>query len=79
MNRREFIAEELALIQCPTLVIVGEEDNAQPPRNSESLVTGIRGARMVRIPMAGHSSSLEDPEAVIATMRELLQASQNSR
>ena len=78
MNRREFTAEEMALIQCPTLVIVGEEDSAQPPKNSQSLVAGIRGARMVRIPMAGHSSSLEDPEAVIAAMRELLQ-SQNSR
>ena len=73
MNRREFTAEELALIQCPTLVITGEEDTAQPPKNSESLVKGIRGARMVRVPMAGHSSSLENPDAVIAAMRELLQ------
>jgi 3-oxoadipate enol-lactonase len=72
MNRREFTAEELALIQCPTLVIAGEEDTAQPPRNSESMVAGIRGARMVRIPGAGHSSSLEAPEAVTAAMQELL-------
>jgi pimeloyl-ACP methyl ester carboxylesterase len=72
MNRREFTAEELALISCPTLVIAGEEDTAQPPRNSESMVTGIRGARMVRIPGAGHSSSLETPEAVTAAIQELL-------
>ena len=72
MNRREFTAEELALISCPTLVIAGEEDTAQPPRNSESMVTGIRGARMVRIPGAGHSSSLETPEAVNAAIQELL-------
>src|ERR1051326_6206938 len=38
-----------------------------------SLATGIRGARVVIIPGAGHSSSLEDPEAVIAAMRALLQ------
>jgi 3-oxoadipate enol-lactonase len=80
MNRREFTAEELALISCPTLVITGEEDSAQPPRNSASLVDGIRGARMVSIPGAGHSSSLEDPDAVIAAMRELLrQAPRNPR
>lgn len=72
MNRREFTAEELALISCPTLVIAGEEDTAQPPRNSESMVTGIRGARMVGIPGAGHSSSLETPEAVTAAIQELL-------
>lgn len=72
MNRREFTAEELALVRCPTLIIVGEEDTAQPPRNSESMVANIRGARMVRIPDAGHSSSLEAPEAVTAAMQELL-------
>jgi 3-oxoadipate enol-lactonase len=72
MNRREFTAEELALISCPTLIIAGDEDTAQPPPNSESMVTGIRGARLVRIPDAGHSSSIETPEAVIAAMRGLL-------
>jgi pimeloyl-ACP methyl ester carboxylesterase len=72
MNRREFTVEELALVRCPTLIIVGEEDVAQPPRNSESMVAGIRGARMVRIPGAGHSSSIEEPDAVIAAMQELL-------
>jgi pimeloyl-ACP methyl ester carboxylesterase len=74
LNRREFTEAELSAIRCPTLVIAGEDDAAQPPRNSESLVSGIRGARMVCIPGAGHSSSLEDPEAVIAAMREILQA-----
>ncbi|HKV93774.1 MAG TPA: alpha/beta hydrolase [Candidatus Angelobacter sp.] len=73
MNRREFRADELAAIHCPTLIITGGDDTAQPPRNSASLFTGIRGARMTNIPGAGHSSALEQPEAVIAAMRELLQ------
>ena len=73
MNRRQIRADELAAIQCPTLVITGDEDTAQPPANSASLFTGIRGARMINIPGAGHSSSLEQPEAVIAAVRELLQ------
>ena len=73
-NRREFTAEELALVRCPTLIIAGEDDTAQPPRNSQSLVEGVRGARFVRIPGAGHSSSLEEPEAIIAAMRELFHA-----
>jgi pimeloyl-ACP methyl ester carboxylesterase len=78
MNRREFTAEELALISCPTLVITGEEDAAQPPHNSASLVAGIRGARNVNILGAGHSSSLETPDAVIAAMWELLQPTPQS-
>jgi pimeloyl-ACP methyl ester carboxylesterase len=73
MNRREFCADEMALIHCPTLIIAGEDDTAQPPRNSKSLAAGIGGARVVIIPGAGHSSSLEEPEAVIAAMRTLLQ------
>lgn len=73
MNRRAFRANEMAAIHCPTLIITGEDDTAQPPRNSASLFTGIHGARMINIPGAGHSSSLEQPEAVITAMRELLQ------
>jgi pimeloyl-ACP methyl ester carboxylesterase len=73
MNRRAFRTNEMDAICCPTLIIAGEEDTAQPPKNSESLVTGIRGARLITIPKSGHSSSLEQPEAVIAAMRELLQ------
>jgi pimeloyl-ACP methyl ester carboxylesterase len=69
-KRREFRAGEMAAIHCPTLIITGGDDTAQPPRNAASLFTGIRGARMINIPGAGHSSSIEQPEAVIAAMRE---------
>jgi 3-oxoadipate enol-lactonase len=79
MNRRAFRKNEMDAICCPTLVIAGEEDTPQPPRNSESLAAGIRGARLVTISGAGHSSSLEQPEAVIAAMRELFQSAEAGR
>jgi 3-oxoadipate enol-lactonase len=72
MNRTEFSAQELAAIRCPTLVIAGEDDTAQPPANQEKLAAAIPNARLVRVPGAGHSSSLEQPQTVIAAMRELL-------
>ena len=72
MNRREFRADELAAIRCPTLIITGEDDTAQPPANSKSIAAGIRGARLVNIPGAGHSSCLETPDVVIAAMQDLL-------
>jgi 3-oxoadipate enol-lactonase len=78
MNRREFTAEELALIQCPTLIITGADDTAQPPRNSETMAANIRGAKSVCLPGAGHSSSLEAPDAVTAAMRTLLSQSMNT-
>jgi 3-oxoadipate enol-lactonase len=74
MGRREFRNEELAAIRCPTLIITGADDSAQPPRNSERLASQIRGARLVEIPGAGHSSALETPDAVIAAMRELFRS-----
>jgi pimeloyl-ACP methyl ester carboxylesterase len=78
MNRREFRAVEMAAIRCPTLIITGEDDTAQPPRNSARLIAGIRSARHVNIPGAGHSSSLETPEAVTAAMQELLQSTKKA-
>ena len=71
MNRRG-VTDELGSIRCPTLVIVGEDDTARPPRDGERLASGIQGARLVRIPGCGHSSSIEAPDAVTAAMREVL-------
>jgi 3-oxoadipate enol-lactonase len=73
MNRNEFSKDELSAIRCPTLIITGEDDAPQPPRNSERLAAAIPNATLVRIPGCGHSSSLEAPEAVIAAMRELME------
>jgi 3-oxoadipate enol-lactonase len=72
MQRSEVTTEEMRAIQCPTLIITGEDDTARPPKDSERLAAFIPGARLVRIPGSGHSSALEAPEAVIAAMRALL-------
>jgi 3-oxoadipate enol-lactonase len=72
MNRPAFSDKELALIQCPTLIITGDDDTAQPPVLSERVARVIPNARLVRIPACGHSSSLEQPQAVIEAMREMI-------
>ena len=51
----------LATITCPTLVLVGEEDTLTPPADSEALAKAIPGAKLERIPAAGHLSNLEQP------------------
>jgi 3-oxoadipate enol-lactonase len=53
----------LATITCPTLVVVGDEDGLTPPPEAEKLVAGIRGARLERIPGAGHLPNIEQPAA----------------
>ena len=72
MTRPEFSAQELAAIRCPTLIITGEDDTAQIPANSEKLASSIPQAKLVRILGAGHSSSLEEPEAVTRAMKEFI-------
>jgi len=72
MARSAVSPDELRTIGCPTLVIAGEDDTPQPVPNSERLAAFIPGARLVRVPGCGHSSSLEAPEAVIKAMRELI-------
>lgn len=69
--RKGVSAEELGRIKCPTAVISGEEDVAVVPARSRRLQEQIPGAKFVAIPRAGHSSSLEEPEAVTAALAEL--------
>jgi 3-oxoadipate enol-lactonase len=60
--------EELGKIRAPTIVISGELDAAVVPARSRRLCEAIPGARFVAVPRAGHTSSIEEPEAVTAAL-----------
>ncbi len=62
----------LAAIAVPTLVAVGEGDVLTPPELAEEMAAGIPGARLARIPGAGHLPPMETPDAVTALLREWL-------
>lgn len=53
----------LAQVSVPTLVITGEEDEMIPVDESRRMASGIRGAKLVIIPRAGHLANVEQPEA----------------
>jgi 3-oxoadipate enol-lactonase len=62
---------ELAAVHCPTLVLVGVED--EPFRAvSAQMVATIPGAELVVIPDAGHSPQFENGPAWLAAFREFL-------
>jgi pimeloyl-ACP methyl ester carboxylesterase len=69
---RAGIADELPRITAPALVVVGEEDVATVPAKAQRIAAAIAGARLVTIPGAGHSSSVEQPAAVTAALVEFL-------
>ena len=65
-------ADELGRIRKPTLVVVGSEDVATVPAKAARLAAGIAGATLVEIPGAGHSSTVEQPQAVTAAIERFL-------
>ncbi|HWO20427.1 MAG TPA: alpha/beta fold hydrolase [Kofleriaceae bacterium] len=69
---RAAVHGELQRITAPTLILVGEEDVATRPEKSERLAAGIRGSKLVRIPRAGHSSTVEEPASVTAAIESFL-------
>ncbi len=69
---RAGIHAELTRISAPTLVVVGDEDVATPRAKAEKIAAAIPGARLVRIPRAGHSSPVEEPAAVTAAIERFL-------
>ena len=62
----------LATIACPTLVVVGEEDQLTPPAEAERMAAAIKGAKLVKIAGAGHLPNIENPGAFTKVLEEFL-------
>ncbi len=63
----------LPQIECPTLIIVGEDDQATPVADSEYLADRIPKSTLAVIPKAGHLSNLEQPQAFNDALGSFLQ------
>jgi pimeloyl-ACP methyl ester carboxylesterase len=64
----------LAGIDCPTLVLSGDQDNTIPNSLSVEMADGIRNARLVILPDCGHLPQLEQPEATAEALVEWLRS-----
>ena len=69
---RKPIMPELAAVTTPTLVICGADDVPTPVKKSERIAAAITGARLEIVPDAGHSSTIEQPEAVTALIQKFV-------
>lgn len=69
---RKAILPELKNISCPTLVITGEEDVATTVEKGRKIHQHISGSTFVIIPRAGHTSVVEEPEAVNVAIETFL-------
>jgi 3-oxoadipate enol-lactonase len=70
--RRTSVAAELGGITARALIVVGADDRATPPEHSRRIATGIPGSRLRVVPDCGHSSTLEQPDAISNLLTEFL-------
>lgn len=59
-------------IACPTLVVVGDQDQATPTADARTIAEGITGAQLKVISGAAHLSNLEQPEAFNRAVAEFV-------
>ena len=72
MRDRPDSTPTLAQISLPTLVITGAEDTLLPPKESEFIRDGIRGAKFAMLDSAAHLSNVEQPDAFNRAVKEFL-------
>lgn len=71
MQRRDS-RDTLRDIRVPTLVICGQQDQGTPLSASEEIAAGIPGSRLAVVEDCGHLSTIEQPQAVTALLRDWL-------
>ncbi len=76
---RQPVYEEIRNIGVPTLILCGDQDVATPRDKAERIHAQIPGSRLVMIPGAGHSSTIEEPAAVNAALIQFLEEQQKKQ
>ena len=66
----------LAAVQCPVLVMAGEEDPVTPVEDAEDIVAALppQWVQFARFPGVGHGPWRDDPEATERVLRGFLRA-----
>jgi pimeloyl-ACP methyl ester carboxylesterase len=58
-------------VTCPTLFVLGSQDQMTPPKAAQSLISQAKNARVVKLP-AGHSMMTEAPDGVLLALNDFL-------
>jgi len=72
MRDRMDFSSMLHRVECPTMVITGENDVIIRMEDSRAVADAISGARFVTIPNSGHLSNLENSDAFNAALLSFL-------
>lgn len=63
---------QLAAVTVPTLILVGEQDEATPPPMSQELCAGLPHAKLVVLAGCAHVPQLQSPAVFMATIRDFI-------
>jgi pimeloyl-ACP methyl ester carboxylesterase len=74
MAARPDSSDLLARIDCPTLVICGEEDTLTPPEEARMISRAIAGSILELIPRAGHLPNVEQPDVFNRVVLKFLES-----
>jgi len=66
--------ELIISLRLPTLLLCGHDDAWAPLSRHEEMAQLIAGSRLVDVPVCGHMSTMERPEAVSAALSDWLDA-----
>ncbi|HEY3809501.1 MAG TPA: alpha/beta hydrolase [Steroidobacteraceae bacterium] len=72
--RRPDTTALLPKIECPTLLLCGEQDQWSPPEQHREMLQLLRGGELIVVPNSGHMSPMEQPEAVSAALLAFLES-----
>jgi 3-oxoadipate enol-lactonase len=63
---------DLARVRNPTLIVVGELDEATPPALGHALKERLAAADLIELPGLGHCPHIQDPDAFVAATAPFL-------
>jgi 3-oxoadipate enol-lactonase len=63
---------QLASIQCPVLIVAGQEDRVFPVSDAARMASAIPGSRLVVLPEVGHLACAEAPAMVSKLVEEFV-------
>ena len=72
LAERARLADGLAAIACPTLVVRGGESDVFHDEDAERLAARLPNSRWVKIPRAGHTVQGDNPKGLVAELRGFL-------
>ena len=66
------LAERIATLKVPTLILWGGQDRLIPPDNAQRFANDIAGSQLVIFDTLGHVPHEEDPAATVAVVKQFL-------